>query len=125
MVADVSGSVDQFSFRTSELGSLGSDLAVLHYLGQASDPADHAHWLCRMDLFYHLRIERGQMSSVCVHLMGSGRLVSHLGPTVGPSAHTEPDENGIGHLHQDVVHTVHVHILHSSLFHILQNFMIH
>ena len=44
---------------------------------------------------------------------------AHLGSAVGAPQHAKAYEDRVGQPHQDVVHTVHVHELHSSPLHVL------
>lgn len=52
-------------------------------------------------------------------------ILLYLGSTVSTFAHTESNEHGVGHLDQDVVHAVHMQVLHPPLLHVLQHLIVH
>ena len=69
------------------------------------------------------RVQRTLPIPVPIEIMRS--LGVYLGAAVGSSAHTESDEMGVGQLHQDVVHTVDVEVLHPAPLHVLQHLVVH
>ncbi len=54
-----------------------------------------------------------------------GMLLLYLGSAVSPFAHTEPNKHWISNLDQDVIHTVHMQVLHSPFLHVLQHLVVH
>lgn len=48
-------------------------------------------------------------------------LKPYLGPAVRSLLQAEPDEPGVSHLHQDVVHAVDVDTLHTPPFHVIHD----
>ena len=47
--------------------------------------------------------------------------MSHLCPTLCSLLQAEPNKHRVSHFHQDIVDTVHMCVLHTSLFHVCQD----
>lgn len=69
---------------------------------------------------------QAKIRTECTLLQGSTSCLPskpYLGPTVRSLLQAEPDEPGVSHLHQDVIHAIDMDALHASPLHVLHNAM--